>query len=82
MVTRRLYRRRSRNGRYRGLLTTIRQHQDRWRQQLKSCPASDENGRPGTPKEPEGQPVSEHLNIKVTDNNNEVFFKIKRTTSA
>jgi len=30
---------------------------------------------------PEGEPqVSEHLNIKVTDNNNEVFFKIKRTT--
>ena len=26
------------------------------------------------------QPQSEHLNIKVTDNNNEVFFKIKRTT--
>ena len=25
-------------------------------------------------------PKSEHLNIKVTDNNNEVFFKIKRTT--
>lgn len=24
--------------------------------------------------------VTEHLNIKVTDNNNEVFFKIKRTT--
>jgi small ubiquitin-related modifier len=23
---------------------------------------------------------AEHLNIKVTDNNNEVFFKIKRTT--
>lgn len=23
---------------------------------------------------------TEHLNIKVTDNNNEVFFKIKRTT--
>jgi len=23
----------------------------------------------------------EHLNIKVTDNNNEVFFKIKRTTA-
>ena len=23
---------------------------------------------------------SEHLNIKVTDNNNEVFFKIKRST--
>lgn len=30
----------------------------------------------GTPNPP---PV-EHLNIKVTDNNNEVFFKIKRTT--
>ncbi|KAM0179572.1 hypothetical protein ACHAPF_002856 [Botrytis cinerea] len=26
------------------------------------------------------EPVSEHLNIKVTDNNNEVFFKIKRST--
>ncbi|KAF3397900.1 Ubiquitin-like protein pmt3/smt3 [Penicillium rolfsii] len=25
-------------------------------------------------------PPSEHLNIKVTDNNNEVFFKIKRST--
>ena len=25
-------------------------------------------------------PASEHLNIKVTDNNNEVFFKIKRST--
>jgi len=25
-------------------------------------------------------PPVEHLNIKVTDNNNEVFFKIKRTT--
>jgi hypothetical protein len=23
---------------------------------------------------------SEHLNVKVTDSNNEVFFKIKRTT--
>lgn len=25
-------------------------------------------------------PAAEHLNIKVTDNNNEVFFKIKRST--
>ena len=25
-------------------------------------------------------PQTEHLNIKVTDNNNEVFFKIKRST--
>lgn len=31
----------------------------------------------GAPEEPQ---QSEHLNIKVTDNNNEVFFKIKRTT--
>ena len=30
--------------------------------------------------EQEAPPPSEHLNIKVTDNNNEVFFKIKRTT--
>lgn len=30
---------------------------------------------------PDEQPRSEHLNIKVTDNNNEVFFKIKRTTA-
>jgi small ubiquitin-related modifier len=29
---------------------------------------------------PEGE-QSEHLNIKVTDNNNEVFFKIKRSTA-
>lgn len=30
---------------------------------------------------PEEPVASEHLNIKVTDNNNEVFFKIKRTTA-
>ncbi len=37
---------------------------------------SDDNG--GLPGDaPAG---TEHLNIKVTDNNNEVFFKIKRTT--
>lgn len=28
-----------------------------------------------------GNESSEHLNIKVTDNNNEVFFKIRRTTA-
>jgi hypothetical protein len=39
---------------------------------------SDQDGSPGVPK-PEAPPV-EHLNIKVTDNNNEVFFKIKRST--
>jgi len=31
-------------------------------------------------EKPEEAQQSEHLNIKVTDNNNEVFFKIKRTT--
>ncbi|TKA63328.1 hypothetical protein B0A55_06714 [Friedmanniomyces simplex] len=36
---------------------------------------------PGEKPEQQEQPVSEHLNIKVTDNNNEVFFKIKRTTA-
>lgn len=41
---------------------------------------SDENGSPGASNKAEDPPVSEHLNIKVTDNNNEVFFKIKRTT--
>lgn len=30
--------------------------------------------------EQEGAAPAEHLNIKVTDNNNEVFFKIKRST--
>ena len=37
-----------------------------------------DNGSPTN--KPEDQAQSEHLNIKVTDNNNEVFFKIKRTT--
>lgn len=32
---------------------------------------------PGADPAPAG---SEHLNIKVSDNNNEVFFKIKRNT--
>jgi len=42
---------------------------------------SDENGSPGAQNKPEDAPgATEHLNIKVTDNNNEVFFKIKRTT--
>jgi len=40
---------------------------------------ADENGSPGQNK-PEDSTPTEHLNIKVTDNNNEVFFKIKRTT--
>lgn len=34
-----------------------------------------ENGSPNAL-----EPRDEHLNIKVTDNNNEVFFKIKRST--
>lgn len=41
-----------------------------------------EHGSPPPPpaNKPEEAQQSEHLNIKVTDNNNEVFFKIKRTT--
>jgi len=43
---------------------------------------SDDNQTPsaGGDGEKNEAPVSEHLNIKVTDNNNEVFFKIKRST--
>lgn len=37
-----------------------------------------ENGSPNAERNDAGG--SEHLNIKVTDNNNEVFFKIKRST--
>lgn len=42
---------------------------------------SDREQSPGAGGNTEEQPKSEHLNIKVTDNNNEVFFKIKRTTA-
>jgi hypothetical protein len=35
---------------------------------------------PAPPKPEAGGEGTEHLNIKVTDGNNEVFFKIKRTT--
>jgi hypothetical protein len=38
-----------------------------------------DNGSPNGGAKPDDQP--EHLNIKVTDSNNEVFFKIKRTTA-
>jgi len=43
---------------------------------------SDHDQSPGGPPPPAEapQPPSEHLNIKVTDGNNEVFFKIKRST--
>jgi hypothetical protein len=41
---------------------------------------SDNDRSPPPAGKPEQAPGSEHLNIKVTDNNNEVFFKIKRTT--
>lgn len=41
-----------------------------------------DNGSPANGDAPnDPAPPSEHLNIKVTDNNNEVFFKIKRTTA-
>ena len=39
-----------------------------------------ENGSPVQQGMEAPQGASEHLNIKVTDNNNEVFFKIKRST--
>ncbi len=41
-----------------------------------------DNPENGSPQQPEPAPAAgtEHLNIKVTDNNNEVFFKIKRST--
>ena len=39
-----------------------------------------DQGSPGLSKPEDAQPA-EHLNIKVTDNHNEVFFKIKRTTA-
>ncbi|KXH61372.1 ubiquitin family protein [Colletotrichum salicis] len=38
-----------------------------------------ENGSPSASGQ-DAAPAVEHLNIKVTDNNNEVFFKIKRST--
>ena len=43
--------------------------------------SAEDNGSPGQQKPEDAQPSTEHLNIKVTDNNNEVFFKIKRTTA-
>lgn len=41
---------------------------------------SDADQTPGGPAGDATPQASEHLNIKVTDNNNEVFFKIKRST--
>ncbi|XXG98692.1 hypothetical protein Hte_005021 [Hypoxylon texense] len=38
-----------------------------------------ESGSPAAERQ-DAPAGSEHLNIKVTDNNNEVFFKIKRST--
>ncbi|KAG6042739.1 hypothetical protein E4U33_001838, partial [Claviceps sp. LM78 group G4] len=39
-----------------------------------------EEGHASPEERVEAPASSEHLNIKVTDNNNEVFFKIKRST--
>ncbi|KAI1003645.1 hypothetical protein K3495_g4562 [Podosphaera aphanis] len=41
---------------------------------------SEDHENPSLPEKSDTPNLSEHLNIKVTDNNNEVFFKIKRTT--
>lgn len=40
-----------------------------------------DNSPSGQRPEDGAPPPTEHLNIKVTDNNNEVFFKIKRSTN-
>ncbi|POS85398.1 ubiquitin-like protein [Erysiphe pulchra] len=42
--------------------------------------AATEHENQNATEKSEAPAQSEHLNIKVTDNNNEVFFKIKRTT--
>ncbi|KAI4600220.1 hypothetical protein KJ359_001325 [Pestalotiopsis sp. 9143b] len=39
-----------------------------------------ESGSPAGERNEAPAGGAEHLNIKVTDNNNEVFFKIKRST--
>lgn len=39
-----------------------------------------EHGESAAPETSENSDHVKHLNIKVTDNNNEVFFKIKSTT--
>lgn len=40
-----------------------------------------DGGSPTDGTVPKADAGEEHLNIKVTDNNNEIFFKIKRTTA-
>ena len=42
--------------------------------------SAENDGVPSPDQQQEAPAGSEHLNIKVTDNNNEVFFKIKRGT--
>ncbi|ORY66487.1 ubiquitin family protein [Pseudomassariella vexata] len=42
--------------------------------------SSENDNNSPAPERSEAPAASEHLNIKVTDNNNEVFFKIKRST--
>ena len=42
-------------------------------------PNSEDNGSPGAGEKSKAG-ANDHLKVKVTDNNNEVFFKIKRTT--
>lgn len=45
-----------------------------------SSTMTENNGTPPADQPDAQQPPSEHLNIKVTDGSNEVFFKIKRST--
>jgi hypothetical protein len=43
-------------------------------------PENSPGGSGGGVQDQGAAPAPEHLNIKVTDNNNEVFFKIKKST--
>ena len=43
-------------------------------------PTMSDNDQPPNGAPPEAPAPTEHLNIKVTDGSNEVFFKIKRST--
>ena len=47
---------------------------------LHAMSSEHENGGASPHDRNDAPAASEHLNIKVTDNNNEVFFKIKRST--
>jgi hypothetical protein len=53
---------------------------DQDRQNISPGHSGEEPINESSHNEPPTEVPTEHLNIKVTDNQNEVFFKIKRTT--